>query len=46
MELLWALGGALAGAVFAAWRLRGDGSTLDAVTRVIRYDGPKPTIPK
>lgn len=46
MELIWAFGGALAGAVFAAWRLRGEGSTLQAVARVIRYDGPKPVVPK
>lgn len=46
MELLWAFGGALVGAVFAAWRLRGEGSTVRALLQVVRFDSPKPGTPK
>jgi len=46
MEYIWAIGGAIFGAVFAAWRLRGDGTTLGAVVRIVTQDGPRPTVPK
>lgn len=46
MEAIWAVGGALVGAIFVAWRLRGDGGTLQTLLRVVRYDSPKPGTPK
>lgn len=47
MEIVLAFGGALVGAVFAAWRLRGDGETLlRAVRRVMPQAGPRPVVPK
>lgn len=47
MEFVWAIGGALVGAVFVAWRMRGDGETFtQALRRAMPLAGPRPVVPK
>jgi hypothetical protein len=40
MEYIFALGGFIAGALFAAYRLRGDRTTIQAVRETLSLSGP------